>query len=126
MAQEIIPTYQCKVLEVRSGDDLIIMVDLNIDDLFKRVRARLRGVDTPSGHKENPNTVGGKIRGDVSRLVKNRECRIDVHSQGKGGWVVTMHVTSEGKEMELNAYLREKGFVYHPQQENRNGQEATA
>ena len=128
MQKDIVPSYHCKVMEVISGDDLIVLVDLNIDDLFKRVRARLRGVDTPSAYKENSDTTGGKVRADVHKLTKNKQCRIDVHSQGRGGWVVTMFVIqSDGTEVQLNAALREQGFVYQqPRQESRNGDQKTA
>lgn len=127
MQKDIVPSYHCKVMEVISGDDLIVLVDLNIDDLFKRVRARLRGVDTPSAYKENPDSTGGKVRADVHKLTKSKQCRIDVHSQGRGGWVVTLFIVqADGTEVQLNSALREQGFVYQPRQESRNGDTKTA
>lgn len=120
MKQDIVPSYNCKVMEVISGDDLILLVDLNVEDLFKRVRARLRGVDTPSAYKQDGNVEAGRVRADVRKMTVKKQCRIDVHSQGRGGWVVTLFVQSGDDEIELNSALRDKGFVYAPKQEAKN------
>lgn len=125
MSQDIVPSYLCRVQEVVSGDDLVLMVDLGVDDLYKRVRARLKGVDTPSAYKQDGDAEAGKVRTEVRNLIKSRPCRIDVHSQGRGGWVVTLFMQqSDGAEIELNQMLRERGFVYSPKQESRNGDKA--
>lgn len=119
MKQDIVPSYECKVMEVISGDDLILLVDLNVEDLFKRVRARLRGVDTPSAYRQDGNVEAGRVRADVRKMTAKKQCRIDVHSQGRGGWVVTLFVQSGDEEMELNGALRDMGFIYAPK-EDRN------
>lgn len=115
MKANIYPSYDAKVMEVISGDDLIVMVELGIDDLFKRVRARLRGVDTPDAYKKSEGEAG-EIRADVRRLTKGKKCRVDVHSQGRGGWVVTLFIVGDAGELDLNEYLRGRGFVYTPRE----------
>lgn len=126
MKTDVVPSYSAKVMEVVSGDDLTLMVELGIDDLYKKVRARLRGVDTPSAYKQSGDVEAGRVRADVRKLTKGRNCRIDVHSQGgRGGWVVTLYVVTDEGELELNAFLREKGFVYSPK-EREDGHTASA
>ena len=54
--------YPCEVREVFSGDDLIVMIDLGVENLFMKRRIRLHGVDTPNAVKEQKDTDAGKIR----------------------------------------------------------------
>lgn len=108
----IVPEYSARVMEVISGDDLVLMVDLGIDDLYKRVRARLQGVDTPDAYRKPDDEIAGRVRNEVRKLTKGKQCRIEVHAQGKGGWVVTLHIAQDESEFDLNAFLREKGYVF--------------
>ena len=109
-------------MEVISGDDLVLMVDLNIDDLFKRVRARLQGVDTPDAYHSKGDTIAGELRAEVRKLTKNKQCSIDVHSMGKGGWVVTLYIhTPEAESLNLNEMLKERGFVFELKETVKNG-----
>jgi hypothetical protein len=106
--------YKAVVEKVHSGDDLILMVDLGVDSLYKRVRARLQGVDTPDAYKANAETEAGRIRERVRRLVSHKHCIVDVHTTGKGGWVVTLYVALDNEElMNVNDVLRAMGFVYN-------------
>ena len=41
-------TYDAEVREVFSGDDLVVLVDLGVESLWKRQRVRLAGGDTPN------------------------------------------------------------------------------
>lgn len=104
--------FNCRVEQVHSGDDMIVMADLGIDGLHKRTRVRLRGVDTPDAYKEKAESRAGKVREQVRRLVLNKPCYIDVHSQGKSSWIVTLYVSDEGEEVCLNDMLIESGYVY--------------
>jgi len=125
--QDVTPSYYCEVREVISGDDLILLVDLNIDDLYKRVRARLMGVDTPSAYKQDEDAEAGRVRGEVRKMTRNRRCRINVYSQGRGGWLVTLFIVHpDNTEVEINKVLRDMGFVYAPNKEKRNGDAAKA
>ena len=105
--------YSVKVEEVHSGDDLILMVDLGIDNLYKRVRARLAGVDCPDAYRAAPDTVAGKVRDSV-REITRAECRAKVHQQGgRGGWLVTlMYKTPDSAFISLNDKLITDGYVY--------------
>lgn len=106
--------YRVEVLEVHSGDDLLLLVDLGIEGLYKKVRARLYGVDTPDAHKENAGTEAGKIRDVVRRLTQNVECVIEVHSStSRGGWKVTLYrVPISGAPESVNEVLRAQGYVF--------------
>lgn len=106
--------YKVEVLEVHSGDDLVLMVDLGVEGLYKKVRARLFGIDTPDAHKETPDTEAGKVRDLVRRLTLNVECMVDVNSSsGKGGWKVTLYrVPAKGSPESINEVLRSQGYVF--------------
>lgn len=106
--------YQARVEEVHSGDDLILMVDLGFDNQFKRVRARLLGVDTPDAYKANASTEAGKVRDKVRILTKDKRCVIDVHSSRRGGWIVTLYTQEDENEyFNINESLMVMGFVYN-------------
>lgn len=104
--------YVCEVQEVHSGDDLIVMADLDHDGLYKRTRIRLQGVDTPDAYKEKANSKAGSVREQVRRLVTNKKCVIEVQAEGKGGWIVILHVKEEGEWINLNERLIDMGYVY--------------
>ena len=106
--------YACDVIEVHSGDDLIVLVDLGIDDLYKRTRVRLAGCDTPDAYQKSVDTTAGRVREKVRRITVGRPCQIDVHSQGRGGWKVTLWVADETSQdlINLNAVLVDDGFIF--------------
>jgi len=107
-------TYEAKIEEVHSGDDFILLVNLGIDGLFKRVRARLLGVDAPNAYKAGADTEAGRIREEIRRMLGGR-CHIEIISEGKGGWIVRMHATTEGGErICVNDLLKDRGYVYTP------------
>lgn len=101
-----------EVKEVHSGDDLILLVDLGIDNLYKKIRARLCGVDTPDAYKADPSTEAGKVRDYVKTLVKNRRCYIEVHSERKNSWLVTLFIEQGNTLSCLNKLLIDDGYVY--------------
>lgn len=107
--------FNVTVAEVRSGDDLVLMVNLGVDDLFKRVRARLKGVDTPDAYKAGPDTEAGRIREEVRRLTKD-PCHVIVREMGKNGWVVDLYIKQKDQEIHLNDMLRGRGYVYTPRE----------
>lgn len=107
--------YEVAVEEVHSGDDLVLLVNLGVDGLYKRVRARLRGVDTPSAFKAAKGTEAGSIRDTLRSLVGKGKCSIQLHSQGKGGWLVTLLVSNKDGSgvMNVNELMIAKGYVYN-------------
>ena len=103
-----------QVEEVHSGDDLVLMVNLGVDNLYKRVRARLFGIDTPDAYKADSTTEAGKVRDWVKNLVLGKSCHVELHSFKKGGWIVTLFVTEPGREpVNVNKLLHESGFVFN-------------
>jgi len=106
--------FVAEVQEVHSGDDMIILIDLGVDNLFKKVRARLHGVDTPDAYKEGPDTEAGRLRDRVKHLVKGKNVCIEVHNknQGKGGWLITMYFGVEPEGESLNTVLRDEGYIF--------------
>lgn len=109
-------TYEVTVEDVYSGDDLILMVNLGVSGLYKKVRARLAGVDTPSAFQADPSTDAGKIRDLVRSAVGRGPCSIELQSEGKGGWMVTLFVNTNGKPVNINQMLVARGYVYTPVQ----------
>lgn len=107
--------FKAVVEEVHSGDDLILMVDLNVDALYKKVRARLQGVDTPDAYKAQADTQAGAIRDRVRKLTQGKQCFVDLHQQGRGGWIITLWVMNgKGDEniQNVNGMLKEEGYIY--------------
>lgn len=104
--------FDAVVEEVHSGDDLLVLVDLGVDGLYKRVRARLQGVDTPSAFRATKDTEAGKIRDYVRGIVSRGKCRVALHSEGKGGWLVTLLVNNDVSTFNVNDDLMVKGYVY--------------
>lgn len=105
--------FAVEVEEVHSGDDLILMVDLGVDGLHKRVRARLKGVDTPSAFRAKGGTEAGAVRSTLKGMLATGTCAIALHSAGKGGWMVTLFVSdASGATTNINDYLIQQGYVY--------------
>jgi hypothetical protein len=113
------PHFEVAVEEVHSGDDLVVMVNLGVDGLFKRVRARLYGVDTPNAYRVRNDTDAGKLRDEIKQLTYNAHCSVIVQTQGKGGWLVTLlvHRQGESEPININDMLVERGYVYQRTQE---------
>jgi hypothetical protein len=97
-----------------------------VDNLYKRVRARLRGVDTPSAFKAKATSEAGTVRELVRELTSKGRCHAVVHSQGKGGWLITLIVTHRSTLGEsttnINDLLIARGYVFKTGKEQ---QEAT-
>lgn len=106
--------FDVDVLEVHSGDDLVLMVSLGVDGLYKKVRARLQGVDTPDGYKEEHATEAGQVRDNVRRILNGRSCTIELHSERKSSWIVTLYLPpdSKGTKTSINQYLINNGYVF--------------
>lgn len=113
-------SYSVVVEEVHSGDDLIVMADLGIDKLFKRVRVRLQGVDAPNAYKAKGDSAAGQVRDEVRRIADQGKCRIEVVAEGKGGWLGILYVVSGSKEINVNEFLRGLGFVYRGKEGSAN------
>lgn len=105
--------FKARVEEVHSGDDLVLLVDLGIDSLYKRIRARLHGVDTPDAYKAVQGTEAGKVRDTVREITNNKACYVEVKSEGKGGWVVRLFVENDNEPMiDVNQSLIDSGYVF--------------
>lgn len=117
-------TFTAEVQEVYSGDDLVLMVDLGIDNLHKRVRARLFGVDTPDGYREDGSSAAGKVREEVKKLVKGAICTITLHSERRTGWIVSIYLMNRasGDRISLNQHLIDQGYVFKGAPNGKNSQ----
>ena len=105
--------YRGRVTEVFSGDDLITMIDLGAEDLVKRVRIRLEGVDTPNAVRSAPNTSAGKIRSYVSAATKNRDCSFEVFARPRHNtWVARVTIHRKEGDINLNQELINQGYKF--------------
>lgn len=104
--------FTAEVKDVFSGDDLVVMVDLNVDDLWKRRRVRLHGVDTPNAVRAGPETPAGQVRAYIKNLCQGRKLEIEVVSQGVSCWVVKAWVLLDDGPHNLNDDLSAQGFAY--------------
>ncbi len=111
---EQVTKYSAEVRDVFSGDDLMVMVDLGIDDLHKKKRVRLYGVDTPNAVGLGPDTEAGKIRSWVLELVKKRKVTLTVISRTHTSWICVVEVhTNSATVVNLNDALTAKGFKFN-------------
>ena len=107
-------TYRAKVEDVRSGDDLVLMVDLGVDGLYKRTRARLHGVDAPNAFQADQGTEAVNLREELRTLLQGQDVEVVVAGTGKGGWVVDLCLPGTlGTPLHINNMLQERGYVYH-------------
>ncbi len=104
--------YEGEVLDVYSGDDLIAMVDLGVDDLFKRRRIRLHGVDAPNGIGASSHTEAGKVRAYVRNLCEKKRVRLTVVSKNLRSWVAVVEVLADGKAHNINQDLIAQGYKF--------------
>lgn len=105
--------HPAKVEAVLSGDDLILMIDLEVEGLHKRQRVRLNDVDTPNAVRQGPHTEAGKVRDAVARLCKDRPLRATVVSQTANAWIVVLEVhMPDDSFLNLNEFLIDKGYAY--------------
>lgn len=104
--------YSCEVREVFSGDDLIALVDLGVENLWKRQRIRLSGVDTPNAINANGDTEAGKIRSYVRALTRGRKGKLTVETRNTNSWVVTLVVDTPDGSVNVNEYLISQGYQF--------------
>ncbi len=105
-------TYKARVENVFSGDDITLMIDLGVDELHKRKRIRLHGVDTPNAVNAGPETEAGKLRTYVSNLLRGKVVELTVVSSGGNSWIGIISTTLNGTSFNLNDDLIAKGYKY--------------
>jgi len=101
-----------RVEQVISGDDILCLVELAIDDLYKKVRCRLDGVDTPDGYRQERSTAAGEVRNEVRKMLKGQQCSIKLISASRKDWKVIFYIHKGDEMFNLNEYLQSKGYVY--------------
>lgn len=113
------PRLCAEVVSVHSGDDMTVVVDLGVEDLSKKVRVRLKGVDAPDAFNAKPGSPAAAVRDRVWGLVKDQQCLVDVHSSTseKKGWMVTLFlIRSDSEEdgcmLNVNRMLVGQGYVF--------------
>lgn len=108
----MIEVYEGEVTDVYSGDDLIVMVDLGVEDLYKRRRIRLHGVDAPNGIGASSQTKAGKVRAYVRHLCERKRVRLTVVSKNLRSWVAVVEVLGSGEPHNINQDLIAQGFKF--------------
>lgn len=107
--------YSCEVRDVFSGDDLVVFVDLGVEDLWKKKRIRLLGVDTPNAVNAGEDTEAGRIRRQIRQIARGRRGILTVASKNLSSWVGTLVVeapTAPNGVINLNQLLLEQGYVF--------------
>lgn len=104
--------YTCEVREVFSGDDLIALVDLGVENLWKRQRIRLSGVDTPPAINATGDTEAGQIRSHVRALTRGRKGRLTVVTRNTNSWVVVLVVDTPEGPVDVNELLIARGYQF--------------
>jgi len=107
--------FNAEVRDVFSGDDLVLMIDLGVDELHKRKRFRLHGVDTPNAVGMGPDTEAGKLRTYVYQLTKRQKLMVTVVSRDRNSWVGVIEVHTDTGVVNLNEDLISKGYAFKGQ-----------
>lgn len=112
--------FDALVLEVYSGDDVIVMVDLGVESLHKKVRFRLQGVDTPNGIGAPKSSEAGKLRSYVQQLCRNQKVRITVTKRDRNHWLGILEIERGGTRLNVNEDLIRQGYKF-TQERGNNG-----
>lgn len=104
--------FSASVVNVLSGDDMVVLLDLEAEGLFKKQRLRLRGVDTPSALNQGNETEAGTLRTEIFGILKGKELRIVVHNRGAASWVADVYYREGTREVHLNKALVDMGYEY--------------
>lgn len=104
--------FDAEVVDVFSGDDLVVMVDLGVEGLFKRQRVRLQGVDTPNAIGLGATTPAGIVRAYVRSMCRGKRVKLEVMSRSLSSWVVVVNVVLDSGLHNLNQDLIAQGYVY--------------
>ena len=105
--------FKAEAIDIFSGDDLTVMVDLGVEGLYKKQRIRLAGVDTPNAVGVGPETEAGRLRTHVRNIVRRKELTIYVKTRGANVWAATVEVDNgDGTVTNLNDDLIAQGYSY--------------
>jgi hypothetical protein len=104
--------YACEVKEVFSGDDLVVMVDLGVENLFRKQRVRLSGVDTPNAVGAGETTAAGIIRREIRMLAIRKKAKLTIVSRNTNSWVVVLIVETPEGPVNVNERLIAQGYEY--------------
>lgn len=114
----MVDQYEGEVVEVFSGDDMIVMIDLGVEGLHKKQRVRLFGVDAPNAMNAGPGTDAGRVRSHVKNLCKNRKIHLEIVSRSIKSWVAKVSIQGGEVPYDLNADLVAQGYEYKREKQN--------
>jgi len=103
------------VKNIYSGDDLILLLDLGHDGLYRLTRCRLVGVDAPSTFN-NDNEEAIKLKNFVSKALNNSsDSYVEVSSYLNNSWLVTLFTKDKETQAytSLNQVLINNGYVFN-------------
>ena len=103
------------VKNIYSGDDLILMLDLGHDGLYRLTRCRLLGVDAPSAFNSK-NTEAIKLKNFVSKVLSDsKESYVEVSSYRNNSWLVILYTKDPDTQafISLNRVLINNGYIFN-------------
>lgn len=105
--------FPCSVVEVRSGDDIVFMADLQVARLYKQVRVRLKGVDTPNAKSQIVSEEAISVRTKVENVLKaSKKILIEVPSLDNNPIICVVYLMDEeGTRYSLNDSLISWGYA---------------
>lgn len=116
------PIYKIdSVKNVYSADDLILMLNLGHDGLYRLTRCRLHGVDAPSTYNTE-DAEAKKLKNFVSKVLNDsKDAYIEVISYLNNSWMVVLYTRDPETKayISLNKVLINNGYVFtRERQEN--------
>lgn len=116
--------FTAKVERITSGDDWVAFVDLGVDNLWKRTRVRLQGVDAPRVQMGEEDGQAVALKEELKEMLLYRRVRLILHAENKGGWICEVHFPSAPDEdnpdiengyLNINGMLKRRGYVFEKQ-----------
>jgi len=102
------------VKNIYSADDLILMLDLGHDGLYRLTRCRLSGVDAPSAFNSD-NAEAVKLKNFVSKVLsESTESYVETVSYRNNSWLVTLYTKDQKTNafISLNRVLINNGYIF--------------
>lgn len=108
-------TFKADVIAIFSADDLILMIDLGVDQLYKRKRVRLYNVLVPNAVRQAFDSDAGQLRGFVRGLITGKTVKLTVMGYAENSWTGIVEVESGGRMINVNELLISKGYGFNSQ-----------
>lgn len=105
--------YSVEVIRINTIDDLVGYIDLGHDSLYKKVKMRLLGIQSPEQDTIYLSTI------KEMKKMQGTRCTITLHFKRGNSWIVTLW---DSLGCNINEKLAKEGFIYIKQTVDANAE----